>query len=73
MSTKTQKIDKLKAELHLLNPQEKLNTNTIFVDNSENLENFKPEVHFRTTKELADNNILDVMPEALTKPMTVET
>lgn len=67
-----QKIDRLKSELHLLNPAEKRNKHTVFVDGETDLHNFKPEEHFRTTKELADNNMLDILPQALTQPMDIQ-
>ena len=35
------------------------------------MNNFKPEEHFHTTKQLADNRMLAIAPQALTKPMTL--
>ena len=57
----------------MLNPSEKLNKHTIFVDGEADLQHFKPEEHFRTTKELADNNMFDILPQALTQPMNILT
>lgn len=62
-----QKIDKLKGELHLLESHQKLNKHTIFVDSEDKLASFRPEEHFRTSKELAENGMLDIAPQALTK------
>jgi len=36
------------------------------------LNNFKPEEHFHTTKELIDNKILDISAQALTKPLNID-
>lgn len=68
-----QKLDRLKGELHLLQTEEKLNKHTIFVETEDQLNNFKVEEHFNTTKDLADNLLLDISPQALTKPISLNT
>lgn len=49
-----------------------MNKHTVFVDGEADLQNFRPEEHFRTTKELAENNLLDILPQALTQPMNIQ-
>jgi hypothetical protein len=49
----------------------KLNKHTVFVDTPQQLQDFKPEEHFKTTKELAESKLLDIAPQALTKPMSL--
>jgi hypothetical protein len=56
----------------LLQPEAKINKNTIFVDNQEQLNNFKVEEFFNTTKELAENQLLDIAPQALIKPLPLD-
>ncbi len=51
----------------MLQPEIKLNQNTIFVDSYEHMNNFKPEEFYNTTKKLAENKLLDIAPQALTK------
>jgi hypothetical protein len=41
----------------------------VFLDNEEQINSFKPEEHFQTTKELAENRMFDIAPQALTKAM----
>jgi len=36
------------------------------------MNNFKPENHFKTSKELVENKMLDVSPHSLTKNITFE-
>lgn len=62
----------MKGELHLLQADAKVNKHTIFVDSEEALSNFRPELHFNTTKELVDSNIMDVSAQALTKPLQID-
>jgi hypothetical protein len=61
----------LKGELHLLESDRKLNKHTVFVDSQQQLSDFRPEEHFRTTRELAENGLLDIAPVALTKAMAL--
>ena len=56
----------------MLQPEAKINKNTIFVDNQEQLNNFKVEEFFNTTKELAENQLLDIAPQALIKPLQLD-
>lgn len=55
-----------------MNPEEKLNKHTIFVDDEDQLKDFKPEDHFNTTKELVDHKLLDISPQGLTRPIPVD-
>ena len=56
----------------MLDADTKMNSHKIFVDNEDELNNFRPEVHFHTTKQLIDSKILDISPQALTKVMAIE-
>ena len=62
----------MKADLHLLNPAAKLNNHKIFVNDEKGLESFRAEDHFNTTQKLAENNMLDILPQALTVPINIE-
>lgn len=46
-----------------------MNKHTVFLDSQQQLAGFRPEQHFRTTQELAESGLLDVAPQALSRPM----